>query len=179
MVILIFSCRRECLSYKAKKEDYENPSTRQLQELRLFVIRPDDIHVYFQFDSKCINYWLCKNTQHRISNSLNFQERSLLVTDLGDQNQRLGKQLAEAEEAALDLRAQVGVGIGDGKDSKSIFQVRHLREQAEAERASVREQGAYLDSLRLTKSLKGLHPRTQCTSVQKRANTSSRAAKTG
>ena len=35
------------------------------------------------------------------------QERSLLVTDLGDQNQRLGKQLAEAEEAALDLRAQV------------------------------------------------------------------------
>merc|ERR1719500_2319578 len=60
------------------------------------------------------------------------QERSLLVTDLGEQNQRLGKQLAEAEEAALDLRAQV----------------RHLREQAEAERASVREQGAYLDSLR-------------------------------
>ena len=40
------------------------------------------------------------------SNS-NSQERSLLVTDLGDQNQRLGKQLAEAEEAALDLRAQV------------------------------------------------------------------------
>ena len=40
------------------------------------------------------------------SNS-NLQERSLLVTDLGDQNQRLGKQLAEAEEAALDLRAQV------------------------------------------------------------------------
>ena len=37
------------------------------------------------------------------------QERSLLVTDLGDQNQRLGKQLAEAEEAALDLRAQVVV----------------------------------------------------------------------
>merc|ERR1719394_367382 len=60
------------------------------------------------------------------------QERSLLVTDLGDQNQRLGKQLAEAEEAALDLRAQV----------------RHLREQAEAERASVREQGAYLEALR-------------------------------
>ena len=30
-----------------------------------------------------------------------------MVTDLGDQNQRLGKQLAEAEEAALDLRAQV------------------------------------------------------------------------
>ena len=28
------------------------------------------------------------------------------------------------------------------------YQVRHLREQAEAERASVREQGAYLDSLR-------------------------------
>ena len=110
MVILIFSCRRECLSCKAKKEDYENPSTRQLQELRLFVIRPDDIHMYFQFDSKCINYWLCKNTQHRISNSLNFQERSLLVTDLGDQNQRLGKQLAEAEEAALDLRAQVDNG---------------------------------------------------------------------
>ena len=55
-------------------------------------------------------YWLCKNTQHRISNSLNFQERSLLVTDLGDQNQRLGKQLAEAEEAALDLRAQVDNG---------------------------------------------------------------------
>ena len=42
------------------------------------------------------------------SNS-NSQERSLLVTDLGDQNQRLGKQLAEAEEAALDLRAQVVV----------------------------------------------------------------------
>ena len=42
------------------------------------------------------------------SNS-NLQERSLLVTDLGDQNQRLGKQLAEAEEAALDLRAQVVV----------------------------------------------------------------------
>ena len=42
------------------------------------------------------------------SNS-NVQERSLLVTDLGDQNQRLGKQLAEAEEAALDLRAQVVV----------------------------------------------------------------------
>ena len=31
------------------------------------------------------------------------------MTDLGDQNQRLGKQLAEAEEAALDLRAQVVV----------------------------------------------------------------------
>ena len=30
------------------------------------------------------------------------------MTDLGEQNQRLGKQLAEAEEAALDLRAQVG-----------------------------------------------------------------------
>ena len=43
------------------------------------------------------------------SNS-NSQERSLLVTDLGDQNQRLEKQLAEAEEAALDLRAQVLVG---------------------------------------------------------------------
>ena len=33
----------------------------------------------------------------------------MLVTDLGEQNQRLGKQLAEAEEAALDLRAQVGI----------------------------------------------------------------------
>ena len=44
------------------------------------------------------------------SNS-NSQERSLLVTDLGDQNQRLGKQLAEAEEAALDLRAQVLVYV--------------------------------------------------------------------
>ena len=32
------------------------------------------------------------------------------MTDLGEQNQRLGKQLAEAEEAALDLRAQVGHG---------------------------------------------------------------------
>ena len=32
------------------------------------------------------------------------------MTDLGDQNQRLGKQLAEAEEAALDLRAQVDNG---------------------------------------------------------------------
>ena len=31
---------------------------------------------------------------------------------------------------------------------KTDLQVRHLREQAEAERASVREQGAYLDSLR-------------------------------
>ena len=54
------------------------------------------------------------------SNS-NSQERSLLVTDLGDQNQRLGKQLAEAEEAALDLRAQVAclidvelAGVVDG-----------------------------------------------------------------
>ena len=45
------------------------------------------------------------------------------MTDLGEQNQRLGKQLAEAEEAALDLRAQVGHdadgdvghGFGDGK----------------------------------------------------------------
>ena len=42
------------------------------------------------------------------------------MTDLGDQNQRLGKQLAEAEEAALDLRAQVCYyfkdgGISDGK----------------------------------------------------------------
>ena len=46
--------------------------------------------------------------EHNDSNS-NLQERSLLVTDLGDQNQRLGKQLAEAEEAALDLRAQVVV----------------------------------------------------------------------
>ena len=44
------------------------------------------------------------------------------MTDLGDQNQRLGKQLAEAEEAALDLRAQVVVlfdvelagGVDDG-----------------------------------------------------------------
>ena len=53
---------------------------------------------------------------------MNLQERSLLVTDLGEQNQRLGKQLAEAEEAALDLRAQVGpdhpegdVDRGDGE----------------------------------------------------------------
>ena len=41
------------------------------------------------------------------------------MTDLGDQNQRLGKQLAEAEEAALDLRAQVwnskDGGIIDGQ----------------------------------------------------------------
>ena len=44
---------------------------------------------------------------------MNLQERSLLVTDLGEQNQRLGKQLAEVEEAALDLRAQVGHGAGD------------------------------------------------------------------
>ena len=34
------------------------------------------------------------------------------MTDLGEQNQRLGKQLAEVEEAALDLRAQVGHGAG-------------------------------------------------------------------
>ena len=54
---------------------------------------------------------------------MNLQERSLLVTDLGEQNQRLGKQLAEVEEAALDLRAQVGHraggdvhrGFGDGE----------------------------------------------------------------
>ena len=45
------------------------------------------------------------------------------MTDLGEQNQRLGKQLAEVEEAALDLRAQVGHraggdvhrGFGDGE----------------------------------------------------------------
>ena len=44
------------------------------------------------------------------------------MTDLGEQNQRLGKQLAEVEEAALDLRAQVGYaaddvhcGFGDGE----------------------------------------------------------------
>ena len=35
------------------------------------------------------------------------------MTDLGEQNQRLGKQLAEVEEAALDLRAQVGHGADD------------------------------------------------------------------
>ena len=61
-----------------------------------------------------------------------FQERSLLLTELGEQNQRLGRQLGEAEEAAVELRGQV----------------RALREQAEAERESVREQSSYVDNLR-------------------------------
>ena len=42
-----------------------------------------------------------------------------MVTDLGDQNQRLGKQLAEAEEAALDLRAQVACFHVDLRELRS------------------------------------------------------------
>ena len=44
----------------------------------------------------------------------------MLVTDLGEQNQRLGKQLAEAEEAALDLRAQVGIN-GDQMTGSMMY----------------------------------------------------------